>query len=92
MLLGRMDECAAWLTVQDAHGDWGTLIVGKEGREAKMPTFGTKAEVDARIRNRRLGMMNTGEEEYREHRTGVFKETAQSQARAIDEANKNEQN
>jgi hypothetical protein len=87
-LLGRIEECADWLRVQDAHGDWGTLIVGKEGREAKMPTFGTSAEVDMAIQNRHLGIGFQDEVELKKARIGVFKEMAQAQIEAVNEANK----
>ena len=76
-LEGKIEECVDWLMVQDAHGDWGTLVVGKEGREPKMPTFGTKAEVELAIKNRHLPMDGMSEEELKAGRISRYKQDAE---------------
>ena len=74
---GKIEECVDWLTVQDAHGDWGTLMVGHEGREPKMPTFGTRAEVELAIKNRHLPMDGVSTEELKAGRISRHKQDAE---------------
>jgi len=90
-LEGKIEECVDWLTVQDAHGDWGTLIVGKEGREPKMPVFGTKAEVELAIKNRHLPMDGVSEEELKEGRISRHRQDAQRLISGIDRAGRQDE-
>ena len=76
-LEGKIEAGVDWLTVQDAHGDWGTLMVGKEGREPKLPTFGTRAEVELAIKNRYLPMDAMTPEELKEGRISRHKQDAE---------------
>jgi len=86
-LLGRIKECDDWLKVQDEHGDWGTLVVGKEGREAKMPTLGSRADVEAHIKNRHLSMGFLDEETVKGERKKVYRGIAQAHSDAVDREN-----
>ena len=86
-LQGRMKECDDWLRVQDEHGDWGTLVVGKEGREAKMPIFGSRADVDEHIKNRHLGMGFMDEETVKRERKKVYRGIANAHAQAVSRDN-----
>jgi len=84
----KIELCADWLRVQDRGGDWGMLVIGKEGREPKMPTFGTRAEVDLHIKNRHLGIGMSTEEEMKEGRIKRYRDDAERISRAIDHANR----
>ena len=90
-LEGKIEECVDWLTVQDAHGDWGTLVVGKEGREPKMPVFGTRAEVELAIANRYLPMDGVSAEDLKAGRISRYKQDAERIISGIDRAGRPDQ-
>src|SRR3989304_3417918 len=85
-LEGKIEECVDWLIVQDAHGDWGTLVVGKEGREPKMPVFGTRTEVELAIANRHLPMDGVSAEDLKAGRISRYKQDAERIISGIDRA------